>query len=101
MISRAQYNRNKAESLMGVRSRDHGNTGTRKPRANTVQARATLGVLVEGRADAMPHMTRTLPTGEKIGTEMLPVGTTWSNLLQEVNNLDGDLGYTPPLFQRI
>ena len=36
MISRAQYNRNKAESLMGVRSRDHGNTGTKKPRANTV-----------------------------------------------------------------
>ena len=95
MISRAQFNRNKAESLMGIRSRDHGNTGTTKPRANTVQARATLGVLVEGRADAMPHMTRTLPTGEKIGTEMLPVGTTWCNLLQEVNNLDGDLGYTP------
>ena len=43
----------------------------------------------------MPHMTRTLPTGKKIGTEMLPVGTTWSNLLQEVDNLDGDLGYAP------
>ena len=95
MISRAQFNRNKADSLMGVRSRDHGNTGTKKPRAHTVQAQATLGVLIEGRADSMPHMTRTLPTGEKIGTEMLPVGTTWSNLLAEVNNLDKDLGYTP------
>ena len=95
MISRAQFNRNKTESLMGVRARDHGNTGTKKPRANTVQAQATLGVLVEGRADSMPHMTRTLPTGEKIGTEMLPVGTTWTNLLEEVNDLDKDLGYAP------
>ena len=81
MISRAQFNRNKAESLMGVRSRDYGNTRTIKPRANTVQARVTLEVLVEGRVDAMPHMTRTLPT--------------WCNLLQEVNNLDIDIGYTP------
>ena len=95
MISRAQYNRNKAESLMGVRSRDHGNTGTKKPRPHTVQAQATLGVLVEGRADSMPHMTRTLPNGDKIGTEMLPVGTTWTNLLGEVNDLDKDLGYAP------
>jgi hypothetical protein len=95
MILRAQYNRNKAESLMGVRSRNHGNTGTKKPRPHTVRAQATLGVLVEGRADSMPHMTRTLPNGEKIGTEMLPVGTTWTNLFGEVNDLDKDLGYAP------
>ena len=95
MISRAQYNRNKSESLMGVRFRDHGNTGSKKPRANTVQAQATLRVLVEGRANSMLHMTRTLPTGEKIGTEMLPVRTSWTNLLEEVNELDKGLGYAP------
>ena len=60
-----------------------------------MQARATLGVLVEGRADAMPHTTQTLPTSEKIRMEMLHVGTTWSNLLHEVNDLDRELGYTP------
>ena len=60
-----------------------------------MQARATIGILVEGRTDAMPHMTRTLPTSERRGTEMMPGGTTWCNLLQKVNNLDGGLGYTP------
>ena len=45
----------------------------------------------------MPHMTQTLPTGEKIGLEMLPMGTTWSNLSEEVNDLDKNLGHTSSL----
>ena len=60
-----------------------------------MHAQATLRVLVEGRADVMSHMTQTLPTVEKMGIEMLHVGTTWSNLLQEMKDLKGDLVYTP------
>lgn len=43
----------------------------------------------------MPHMIQTLLIVERIGMEILLVGKTWSNLLEEVNELDNDLGYTP------
>ena len=42
----------------------------------------------------MPHVTQTIPIGERIGMDILLVGITWSTLLEEVNELDSDLGYT-------
>jgi hypothetical protein len=69
MISRAQYNRNKAESLMGVRSRDHENTGTKKPKASTLQAQATGGfeyVSVERRLESGKFRFSWVILGEEV-----------------------------------
>jgi hypothetical protein len=38
-------------------------------------------------ADAMPHKTRTLPSGENVVQMVLPTGTKWKNILVNVDEV--------------
>ena len=59
-ISRATFYRYKEMAKNEVRPEEHGNLGLKKPRIHTVQATATLRLLLENSADQMPHKSRTL-----------------------------------------
>jgi hypothetical protein len=82
-------------SLQGRRSRFHDNSGTKKPREATLQAAATLSTIIMPLAEAMPHKTRTLPSGEKIVQMVLPTGTKWKNILVDVNEVGEKVGCGP------
>jgi uncharacterized C2H2 Zn-finger protein len=42
--------------------------------------------------DAMPHKTRTLPSGEKVVQMVLPTGTKWKNILVDINEVGEKVG---------
>jgi hypothetical protein len=65
-VSKADFYMFRKYSSLGRRSRFHGNSGTKKPREATLQASATLSTIIVSLADAMPHKTRTLSSGEKV-----------------------------------
>lgn len=81
------FQRYKAKAKMDVRAAPHGNLNTTKTRAATVQAIETLRLLLEASADQMPHLSRTLPTGEKVCLKVLPAGSEWKQLLASVNEV--------------
>ena len=94
-ISKADFYRFRNYSSLGRRSSFHGNYGTKKPREATRQAAATLSTLIVPLADAMPHKTRTLPSGEKVVQMVLPAGTKWKTILVDVNDVGEKAGCGP------
>ena len=66
-ISRATYYRYKEMATLGKQAEGHGNLGSKKPRMHTMQATATLRVMIGDDADRMPNRTRTLNSGESSG----------------------------------
>ena len=52
-------------------ARDHGNTGSKKSREHTEQARASLKCILDREADHMPHRSRTLKEGDKVVLKIL------------------------------
>jgi hypothetical protein len=87
-VSRATYYRWKVNTNNGTRTDHHGNVGTVKPRAHTLQATVTLHLMLEQSADHMPHKTRTLESGEKVLSKCLPSSWRWKDLLPEINIVD-------------
>jgi hypothetical protein len=71
-VSRATYYRWKMNANNGMHTDQRGNVGMAKLRTHTLQARATLRLLLEQSTDHMPHKTRTLEIGEKIVSKCLP-----------------------------
>jgi hypothetical protein len=71
-VSRATYYRWKVNASSGMRDDQHGNVGTTKPRIHTLQAMATLRLMLEQSTDHMPHKTTTVETGEKVVSKCLP-----------------------------
>ena len=94
-VSKADFYRFRKYSESGRRSRFHGNSGTKKPRDATIQASATLSTIIVPLADAMPHKTRTLSTGEKVVQMVLPMGTKWKNILTDINEVGRKTGCGP------
>jgi len=94
-VSKAEFYRQAVYAKEGRRSRNHGNLGLKKPREATKQATATLATIIVPLADAMPHKTRTLPTGEKVVEKVLPAGTKWKDLLLDVNAVGEKVGLEP------
>ena len=47
--------------------------GTKKPRTHTLQATATLQIVLESTADHMPHKSQTKEDGEKVVAMSLPL----------------------------
>ena len=94
-VSKADFYRFRKYSSLGRRSRFHGNAGTKKPREATLQASATLSTIIVPLADAMPHKTRTLSTGEKVVQMVLPTGTKWKNILTDINEVGRIAGCGP------
>ncbi|KAG0572237.1 hypothetical protein KC19_VG078600 [Ceratodon purpureus] len=91
-LSRTSFFRHQSLADEGVRADHHGNLGTKKPRTYTVQAKATLGCLLESVADQMPHRSRTLENGEKVVSMALPPSWKWKDSLPQVNIVNGQLG---------
>ena len=75
VVSKMDFYRQGAYAKEGCRSRHHGIVGLRKPREATRQTTATLGTINVPLADAVPHKTRTLTTGEKVVEKVLPTCT--------------------------
>jgi hypothetical protein len=94
-VSKADFYRFRKHASVGRRSRFHGNFGTKKPREATLQAAATLSTIIVPLADAMPHKTRTLPSGEKVVQMVLPTGTKWKNILTDINDVGDKTGCVP------
>ena len=82
-IAKATYYRYKEKARAGKQADVHGNVGSKKPRMHTLQAIATLRTLIESHADKMPHKTRTLESGEKVPSMVLPLTFCWSDQLQK------------------
>lgn len=69
------------------RGAPHGNLSRSKCRTKSLQAVETLRSLLSTKADHMPHMHRTLSSGERALVKVLPAGTRWSSLLEDVNKV--------------
>ena len=95
VVSKADFYRFRKYYLLGRRSRFHGNSGTKKPREATLQASATLSIIIISLADAMPHKTRTLLSREKVVQMVLPTGTKWKNILKDINEVGRKAGCGP------
>lgn len=65
----------------------HGNCGMRKTKKATLQAVETLRNLLHSKADSMPHMYCTKPSGERVTQMVLPAGTRWKSFLPAINEV--------------
>ena len=54
-LHRSSYYRYKADALVGKRTKQHGNQGTKKPQMHTLQGTAILRTWLESTVDHMPH----------------------------------------------
>ena len=79
----------------GRKAEEHGNLGSKKPHMHTLQATATLRTILVSDADKMPHKTRTLESGEKVPTMVLPSAFQWSAQLPKLNEANASLGLPP------
>jgi len=86
-VPQRTFQRYKAKAKADIRGAPHGNFRRMKTRTATVQAIQTLRSLLEASADHMPHLTRTLQNGEKVGLKVLPSGTQWKDLQAAVNEV--------------
>ena len=87
-VSRATFYRYKGMAQEDKQPEHHGNLGLKKPRTHTLQATATLRLMVEKEADAMPHKLRTLESGEKVSSMVLPSAFRWKDKLKEINDVN-------------
>ena len=80
-VSSSTFYRHAEKASVGHEAQDHGNSGLKKPRSNTVVATAVLGSILEGHADHMPHKTRVLPNGKEVVAKILYSSWVWKDQL--------------------
>ena len=85
-ISRATYYRYKEMATLGKQAEGYGNLGSKKPRMHTMQAIATLRVMIGDDADRMQNKTRTLNLGERVPAMVLPSAFRWKDQLPKIND---------------
>jgi hypothetical protein len=90
-VSRATFFRYAEAATSGLRARQHGNYGSKKPREHTMQAIATLRCLLEKSADHMPHRSTTMLSGETVVTKTLPSFFKWKDTLPTLNSINSCL----------
>ena len=91
-VPEATFYRYQTYAVQGRQAHPHGNSGIRKPRNHTVQATATLRCILEKSADHMPHRTRTLKSGEKVVSMILPATFQWKDTIPELNRVNAAFG---------
>jgi hypothetical protein len=91
-ISRTTYYRWKVNASNGMRANQHGNISTVKLQTHTLQATATLLLLLEQLADHIPHKIRTLETGKKAISKCLLSSWQSKDSLPELNIVNAQLG---------
>ena len=94
-ISRATYYRYKEMAMLGKQVEDHGNLGSKKPRKHTMQATATLRVMIEDDADRMPNKTRTLNLRERVPAMVLQSAFPWKDQLPKINEANVAMNLKP------
>ena len=94
-ISRATYYRYKEMATLGKQAEGHGNLGSKKPRMHTMQATATLRVMIGDDADRMPNRTRTLNSGERVPAMVLPLAFRWKDQLPKINEANVAMNLKP------
>ena len=65
----------------------HCNLGSKKPCLYTLQATATLRMLLENNDDRMPHKNKTLDSGVKLVSMCLPSSFRWNETLPQINDV--------------
>jgi hypothetical protein len=90
-VSRATFFRYAEAATSGLRARQHGNYGSKKPREHTVQTISTLRCMLEKSADHMPHRSTTMPTGEIVVTKTLSSSFKWKDTLPALNSINSCL----------
>jgi hypothetical protein len=90
-VSRATFFQYAEAATSGLRTRQHGNYGLKKPREHTVQAIATLRCMLEKSANHMLHRSTTMPTGETVVTKTLPSSFKWKDTLPALNSINSCL----------
>ena len=94
-VHKSTYYKYRAEAKTNKQPEQHGNLGLKKPRTHTLQATATLRLLVEKDADPMPHKSRTLDSGERVPSMVLPSAFCWKEKLPEINDVNSLLQLQP------
>jgi len=87
-VSKATFYRYKERAKNEGKPEHHDNLEMKKPQTHTLQATATVRLLVENEVDTMPHKTITLKSREKVPSMVLPFGFHWKNKLPEINNIN-------------
>jgi hypothetical protein len=71
---------------------NHGNVGMAKLQTHTLQATATLRLMLEQSGNYMSHKMRTLETGKKVVSKCLSSSWWWKDSLPELNIVNAHLG---------
>ena len=90
-VSKTDFYRYRAYAASGRRAQYHGLSGRRKTSSSTAQAVQTMSMILTNTAESMPHKTRTKTAGsskgEKVVQRILPTGTKWKNILDDINKV--------------
>jgi hypothetical protein len=86
-VSKTDFYRYKQYVASDRRAQYHRRKGRTKSSGSKLQAVQTMKMLLESKADPMPHRTCNLKTGEKVVQKILPAGTKWKQILKIVNDV--------------
>ena len=91
-VSKTDFYRYRDYAATGRRPQHHGTLGKKKISSSTAQATQTMSMILSSTADAMPHRTHTktsgIMKGKKVVEKVLPNGTKWKHILEEVNKVE-------------
>ena len=68
------------------------NLGTKKLHMHTLQAKATLGSMLDNIADQMPHISKTWENGENVVLMSQLASWKWMNTIPQINIVNGEVG---------
>jgi hypothetical protein len=86
-MSKIDFYRYKQYAASSCRAQYHGGKGRTKSSSSKLQAVQTMKMLLESKADCMPHRTCNLKTGGMVVQKILPVGTKWKQILKTMNDV--------------
>ena len=91
-VSEATFYRYQKQARANVEAKEHGNIGLAKIRKHTEQATTTLKCILEREADHMPHRMRTIESGEKVVSMILPATFQWKDQIPKINEANAAFG---------
>jgi hypothetical protein len=90
-VPKTDFYRYRAYEAEGRRAQQHGGLGKKKRSRSAAQTVQTMSMILASSADVMPHRTHTPAKGAmkgvKVVEKVLPAGTKWKNILDEVNKV--------------
>ena len=91
-VSKIDFYRYYKYAAAGQRPQYHGSKGRKKTSRSAMQAIQTMSMLLTTKADSMPNRPHTkkcgILRGQKVVEKILPNGTKWKNILEEVNKVN-------------